>query len=42
MSITLEVSVAEALDKLTILEIKKNKISNNEKIKEIMIEYNYL
>ena len=41
MSILLEVSIGEALDKLTILDIKKDFINDNRKI-EVEREYNYL
>lgn len=41
MSIQLKVSLGEAIDKLTILDIKKNKILDNRKLC-IIEEYNYL
>ena len=41
MSITLEVSLSEAIDKLTILDIKRDKIKDERK-KDIDYEYNYL
>lgn len=41
MSIILEVSIGEALDKLSILEIKYEKISDNRK-ENVRIEYEYL
>jgi hypothetical protein len=41
MSVKLDVSLGEALDKLTILEIKKNKIHDHRQ-KDIMTEFNYL
>ena len=41
MSINLEVSIGEALDKLTILDIKRNKISDK-RINDINKEYYYL
>ena len=37
--IYIETSVGELIDKITILEIKKSKISNNEKIVQIEKEY---
>jgi hypothetical protein len=37
-----DVSVAEFLDKISILEIKKNKISNKDKLKNINKELEYL
>ena len=40
--ILVEVSVGELLDKLTILEIKKNKIKDAEKLKFINLEYDSL
>ena len=40
--ILVEVSVGELLDKISILEIKKEKISNLEKLKFINDEYNVL
>jgi len=41
MSVKLDVSLGEALDKLTILEIKKNKITDHRQ-NDIIVEYNYL
>lgn len=41
MSIKLEVSLGEALDKLSILEIKKKKITDS-RINDVMIEHKYL
>lgn len=41
MSVKLDVSLGEALDKLTILEIKKNKIHDHRR-NDIMTEFNYL
>jgi hypothetical protein len=38
----IEVSIGEIVDKLSILEIKKSNISNSEKLKNIIKEYNYL
>ena len=40
--ILIEVSVGELFDKISILEIKKNKIKDKEKIKFINDEYNLL
>ena len=40
--ILVEVSVAELLDKISILEIKKRKIKDPEKLKFINDEYNVL
>ena len=40
--ILVEVSVGELLDKISILEIKKEKIKNQEKLKFITDEYNVL
>ena len=40
--ILVEVSVGELLDKLSILEIKKEKITDTEKLKFIVDEYNVL
>ena len=40
--ILVEVSVGELLDKISILEIKKEKIKNQEKLKFITDEYNIL
>ena len=40
--ILVEVSVGELLDKISILEIKLDKISDNEKLKFIRNEYNIL
>ena len=40
--ILVEVSVGELLDKLTILEIKKDKIKDAEKLKFINLEYDSL
>ena len=42
MSIKLEVSIGEALDKLTILDIKKDKIANVNNKADVVKEYNYL
>ena len=40
--ILVEVSVGELFDKISILEIKKEKIKNQEKLKFITDEYNVL
>jgi hypothetical protein len=40
--IRIEVSIAEIVDKYTILLIKKNKIIDNEKLKNILLEFEYL
>ena len=40
--ILIEVSVGELFDKISILEIKKDKIKDKEKLKYIMDEYNLL
>ena len=40
--ILVEVSVGELFDKISILEIKKNKIKDEEKLKYIIDEYNLL
>ena len=40
--ILVEVSVGELFDKISILEIKKDKIKDNEKLKYIIDEYNLL
>ena len=40
--ILVEVSVGELFDKISILEIKKDKIKDNEKLKYIVDEYNLL
>jgi hypothetical protein len=42
MSISLEVSIGEALDKLSILEIKKDKIKDAIKLSYLLIEHDYL
>jgi hypothetical protein len=42
MSIKLEVSIGEALDKLTILDIKKDKIIDINNKADVVKEYNYL
>jgi len=38
----IEVSVGEIVDKLSILHIKRENISNDEKLKNVITEYNYL
>ena len=40
--ILVEVSVGELFDKISILEIKKDKIKDEEKLKYIVYEYNLL
>ena len=42
MKIEIPVSFGELIDKLTILEIKKSKITNNEKLKNIQLEFDFL
>jgi hypothetical protein len=42
MSVKLEVSIGEALDKLTILDIKKDKIIDTNNKADVVKEYNYL
>ena len=42
MRIEIPVSVGELIDKLTILEIKKSKITDNEKLKNIQLEFELL
>lgn len=42
MSVKLEVSIGEALDKLTILDIKKDKITDVNNKADVVKEYNYL
>ena len=42
MRIEIPVSFGELIDKLTILEIKKSKITNNEKLKNIQLEFDFL
>jgi len=38
----IEVSIGEIVDKLSILRIKKNNISDSEKLKNVTTEYDYL
>jgi hypothetical protein len=38
----IEVSIGEIVDKLSILEIKKDNVKDTEKLKNIVKEYNYL
>jgi hypothetical protein len=38
----IETSIGEIVDKLTILEIKKSKINDPDKLKNINLEYSYL
>ena len=42
MRIEIPVSFGELIDKLTILEIKKSKITDNEKLKNIQLEFELL
>ena len=42
MRIEIPISFGELIDKLTILEIKKSKITNNEKLKNIQLEFDFL
>jgi hypothetical protein len=42
MLLKLNVSVGEAIDKLTILEIKTKKITDDAKLKDVYLEYKYL
>lgn len=42
MNLTIKVSVGELVDKISILQIKKEKIENKEKVKSINYELNYL
>ena len=42
MKIEIPISFGELIDKLTILEIKKSKITNNEKLKNIQLEFDFL
>ena len=42
MRIEIPVSFGELIDKLTILEIKKSKITDNEKLKNIQLEFKLL
>ena len=42
MRIEIPVSFGELIDKLTILEIKKSKITDNEKLKNILLEFELL
>lgn len=42
MKIEIPVSLGELIDKLTILEIKKNKITDNEKLNNIQLEFELL
>ena len=38
----IEVSIGEIVDKLTILQLKKDNIKNDVKLKNIILEYDYL
>jgi hypothetical protein len=42
MNLNIEIGVGEAFDRVTILEIKKKKITNTDKLKNIEIEHKYL
>ena len=42
MKIEIPISFGELIDKLTILEIKKSKITNNEKLKNVQLEFELL
>ena len=42
MTINIPISYGEAIDKLTILDIKKKKITNQDKLKKITNEFNLL
>ncbi len=42
MTINIPISYGEAIDKLTILDIKKTKITNQDKLKKITNEFNLL
>ena len=42
MRIEIPVSFGELIDKLTILEIKKSKITNNKKLKNVQLEFELL
>tara|TARA_R110000772_G_scaffold149476_1_gene260217 strand:+ start:121 stop:528 length:408 start_codon:yes stop_codon:yes gene_type:complete len=42
MKIKMPISVGEVVDKLTILEIKKQKISDPKKLENVIVEYNEL
>ena len=42
MRIEIPISFGELIDKLTILEIKKSKITDNEKLKNIQLEFELL
>lgn len=39
---TIMVSIGEVLDKISILDIKRNKITNEDKLKNILFEYSHL
>tara|TARA_Y100000992_G_scaffold300899_1_gene270542 strand:- start:304 stop:693 length:390 start_codon:yes stop_codon:yes gene_type:complete len=42
MKIEIPISFGELIDKLTILEIKKSKITNNKKLKNVQLEFELL
>jgi hypothetical protein len=42
MNLNIEIGIGEAFDRVTILEIKKKKITDAEKLKNIQIEHEYL
>jgi hypothetical protein len=42
MNLTIEIGVGEALDRLSILQIKKSEINDPEKLENIKKEYDYL
>ena len=42
MTINIPISYGEAIDKLTILDIKKTKITNQDKLVKITVEFNLL
>jgi hypothetical protein len=42
MNLNIEIGIGEAFDRITILEIKKSKITDSDKLKNIEIEHEYL
>jgi hypothetical protein len=42
MNLNIEIGIGEAFDRITILEIKKSKITDADKLKNIEIEHEYL
>jgi hypothetical protein len=42
MNLNIEIGIGEAFDRITILEIKKRKINDSDKLKNIEIEHEYL